>query len=235
MIFLSLNAGRSTALLLLDLSAAFDTTDQNILLNRLKHWFVVSSNAFNLLSSFLSSQYQVIGTSNVKSQPNLLEYGILQGSMLGPLLHFLNTTPLFSVISNHPGIQCHFYADHTQIYLLFSPELASSAFSTIKSCIRDVFSRMTSNKLSINSNKTGYFLFNPNNVNLPLNIINLSSNNISSNDTAKILDTIFQADMSMDKHISSVVESCFIQLYDFCCIHSFISKMLLSHLLMLFF
>ena len=84
--------------------------------------------------------------------------------MLGPSLYFLYTTPLLSVISNLPGIQCHFYADNTQIYLSFSPELASSAFSTIESCIRDVFSWMISNKLSVNPNKTEYLLFNPNNL-----------------------------------------------------------------------
>ena len=130
-IFVLLDAGRSTALLLLDLSAAFDTIDHSILLNRLKHWFGVSSTALNLLFSFLSGRLQVVVTSNVKSQPYLLKYGIPQGSLLGPLLNSLYTYPLLSVISNHPGIQCHFYSDDTQICLSFSPELASSAFSTI--------------------------------------------------------------------------------------------------------
>ena len=95
--------------------------------NRLKNCFGVSSTALYLLSSFLS----VIVTSNLKSQPNVLEYGVPQCSVLGFLLHSLYTIPLLSVISNHPGIQCHFNADDTQIYIWFSPELASSALSTI--------------------------------------------------------------------------------------------------------
>ena len=80
-IFVSLNAGHSTALLLQDLSTAFDTIDHSILLDRLKHGFGVSSTALNLLSSFLSGRSQVVVTSNVKSQPNLLEYGVPQGNL----------------------------------------------------------------------------------------------------------------------------------------------------------
>ena len=53
-IFVSLDAGRSTALLLLDLSAAFDTIDHSNLLNHLKNWFGILSIALNLLSSFFS-------------------------------------------------------------------------------------------------------------------------------------------------------------------------------------
>ena len=80
-IFFSLNAGCSTEMLLLDLSAAFDTTDHSILFNRLENWFGVSTTALNLLSSFLSGRFQVVVTSDVKSQRNLLEYGISQGNV----------------------------------------------------------------------------------------------------------------------------------------------------------
>ena len=139
-IFASLDAGRSTALLLLDLSAAFDTIDHNTLLHCLQHWFGFLSTALYLLSSLLFGRSQIVVTSKLKSQLNLLEYGVPQGSMLGPLLYSLYTTPLLSVISNYPGIQCHFYANDTLIYLSFSPELTSLALSAIESCIGDVFS-----------------------------------------------------------------------------------------------
>ena len=111
--------------------------------------------------------------------------------MLGPLLYSLYTNPLLSVISNHLIIQCHFYADDTQIYLSFSPKLTSLALSAIESCIRDIFSWMTSNKLSVNLNKTEYLLFYPNNINPPVNTINLDSNIISPYDSAKNLSVIF--------------------------------------------
>ena len=94
-IFVSLDASRFTALLLLDLSATFDITDHSILLNCLKNWFGVSSTALNLLASFLSGRFQVVVTSNVKSQPNLLRYRVTLCSVLGLLLYSLYSTPLF--------------------------------------------------------------------------------------------------------------------------------------------
>ena len=137
-ILASLDAGHCTALLL-DLSAAFDTADYSILTHRLQHWFVISSTVLNFLSSFLSDRSQTVITSASKSQPILLEYGILRGSILGPLLYSLYTTPLHFTISKYPGLRCHFYADDTQIYISFFFELTFSAFSSIESCIRDVF------------------------------------------------------------------------------------------------
>ena len=75
-IFVSLDAGHSTALLLLDLSAAFVKIDHCILLHRLQWWFGFSSTALNLLSSFISGRSQTVVTSKLKSQTNLLEYGV---------------------------------------------------------------------------------------------------------------------------------------------------------------
>ena len=107
----------------------------------------------------------------------------------------------------------------------FLPSLPrSSAFLTIESRARDVFSWMTSNKFSANPNKTEYLLFDPNNLNFPVNIINPGSNTISPSDCAKNLGLIFQTDMSMDKHVSSIVKSCFLQLRDFRRICPFSSK-----------
>ena len=83
---------------------------------------------------------------------------------------------------------------------------------------------MASNKLSVNPNKTGYLLFDPNKVNLLVNIVNFGSKTISSSDSATNLDVIFQTDISLDKYILSLVKLYFLQLLDFLHIRPFISK-----------
>ena len=83
---------------------------------------------------------------------------------------------------------------------------------------------MVANKLSVNPNKTEYLLFNPKNLNNPNCSINIDSNIISPTNSAKNLGVVFQSDMSMDKHISAVVKSCFLQLRDFHLICPLISK-----------
>ena len=78
--------------------------------------------------------------------------------------------------------------------------MASSAFTSIETCIKDIFTWMIGNKLSVNPDKTEYLLFNSKNINVPVSI-NLNLNTISPSECAKNLGVIFQSDMSMDKHI----------------------------------
>ena len=123
-------------------------------------------------------------------------------------------TPLHSIIPKYPGLRCHFYADDTQIYLSFSLELAFSALFSIESCFKDVFSWMIGNKLSINLDKTRYLLLNYKNINVPVSII-LNLNTVSPSESTKHLRIIFQSDMFMDTHISSVIKTYFLQFSDF--------------------
>ena len=136
----------------------------------------------------------------------------------------LYTTPLHSITSKYSGNHCHFCADDTQICISFSPENASFAVSIIESCIKDVFSWLVANKLSTNPNKTEYLLFYFKNINPQVININFDSDIISPSYSAKNLRVLFQSDMSLDIHISSISKSCFMQLRDFCHIRLLISK-----------
>ena len=104
------------ALTLLDLSAAFDTVDHNILFNCLKNWFGVDGTVLRWIKSYLSNHRQKVKIGNSFSDAFSLPYRAPQGSVLGPLLFTLYTTPLSNIISSF-NVTHHLYADDTQIYL----------------------------------------------------------------------------------------------------------------------
>ena len=67
-----------------------------------------------------------------------IQFGVPQGSVLGPLLFSLYTTPLGQVIKKYTGVKYHFYADDTQLFIHLSPDDSPKSFDRLKSCLNDI-------------------------------------------------------------------------------------------------
>ncbi len=84
--------------MLLDLSAAFDTIDHNILLNRLENSVGISGSALTRYKSYLSDRHQFVAVHEEVSYRSQVQYGVPQGSVLGPLLFTLYILHLGNII-----------------------------------------------------------------------------------------------------------------------------------------
>ena len=158
-LLMSMNNQRVTLLVLLDLSAAFDTVCHQILVDRLHSKFKVSGTALEWLRSYLSKRSQRVSIKGVSDGFDL-RHSVPQGSCLGPLLFSLYTSKIFDITETHlPEVNC--YADDTQLYLSFRPDVTSGSDEAIPSmtnCSADIRDWMISDKLMLNDSKTEILL-----------------------------------------------------------------------------
>ena len=139
-------------LVLLDLTAAFDTIDHEILLNRLKKSFLVSGTVLTWFEPYLTNRFYCVKVRNETSQNLPLIYGVSQGSVLGPVLFNMYTKPLSALIGKH-SISYHLYADDTQLYGASDTENIHQLIHTTTHYIQDISSWMNINKLKLNEDK----------------------------------------------------------------------------------
>jgi len=146
-----------SALVLLDLSAAFDTDDHQILLDRLSLNFGLSGSALSLLRSYLSNRTQSVLIDSCSSQPSSVISGVPQGSVLGPLLFSLYLTPLSDLLEKS-DVLYHCYADDTQLYISFSANDSYTYLSFLAEVLDSVHLWLSANRLSLNPAKTEFLL-----------------------------------------------------------------------------
>ena len=107
--------GAHSILILLDLSAAFDTVNHRILLTRLQEVARVSDQALKWFKSFLEEREYRVKLGDFYSEPIKVTCGVPQGSPLSPLLFNIYLRPLLAVIANL-GLRFQSYADDTQLF-----------------------------------------------------------------------------------------------------------------------
>ena len=157
-----------TCLVLLDLTAAFNTVDHSIPLYHLEKHFGIRGMALQWTESYLTNQSQrvVIGdtkTTGAKSESMSLKFGVPQGNVLGPILFTLYTCPLGQICAKH--VLYHLYTENQQIYLSFKagPTRMQSAHEDcilqLERCIEEIRNWVAINMLKLNDDKTEFIIF----------------------------------------------------------------------------
>ena len=215
-----MDTSKTTALVLLDLSAAFDTLDHSSIIELLSGWYGISGTALNWVRYYLSNRVQMVKLLDKLGEPFKTDYGVPQGSVLGPFLFTLYTTPLSSLISRH-NVCHHLYADDTQIYLSLSKTDPEMSLSLVQQCLQDVSDWMIASKLKLNPDKTEFILIGTKAQRdkfekyFPTKLLD---QDVTPTDSARNLGIEFDKDFNFKKHISKACRSCYHHIRDLRCL-----------------
>lgn len=98
---------------------------------------------------------QTVMIGGAKSISKYLNWGVLQGPVLDPILYFLYTTPIGDILRRYE-LDFHFCADDSQLY----PTRDEKPGERMEKCVREIDSWMVSNKLKQNGGKTELIIIN---------------------------------------------------------------------------
>ena len=196
-----------TALLLLDLSKAFDSIEHNILLQKLR-LIGVSKTSLEWFKSYLSDRRQFVRLAHQRSESRTITHGVPQGSILGPIL--------FSIyINDLPGIpnssSLESYVDDSKLFLSFVVKEMGEAVKRLNEDIRMVASWSCNHSLLINPEKTKLLVMGTRQLlsTLPEDFhVTLLGKEIYPVSSAKDLGIILDRSLTYDDHITEVVSKC---------------------------
>lgn len=204
---LALDSHNDVVLVMLDLSSAFDTIDYNILIDRLQSRYGITGTALEWITSYLTNRSQSTVINHCQSDPSLLEYGVPQGSVLGPLLFSLYVAPIEDIICAH-GLQPMLYADDTQVYLVAQRSNQSQLIDKLEHCIQDVTNWMFNNKLVCNGTKTDVVHFSSRHLQQhPIKLVEIDGTKIKTTTEVRDLGVMLDNNLTMASQVNSVCKS----------------------------
>ena len=197
-------------LVLLDLSAAFDTIEHSVLLQRFDESLGITETALAWCRSYFMDRYQAVNILGFSSVPRPLTSGMPQGSVMGPFGFPSYTGPVGRICERH-GIRYHFYADDTQLYLEFDIKDEADALKRLEACIEDIRLWMKSNFLKLNESKTEFLILGSKTQHQKLesNAILIGSESIQASSSARNIGAVFDSTASMKEHVQAICRACY--------------------------
>ena len=198
-VYEGLDEGSTVISLFLDFSKAFDCIDHKILLRKLER-YGIRGIVLQWFKSYLSDRKQFVSINSSTSSISSLNYGVPQGSILGPLLFiiFINDFPQSSNF-----FKFTLYADDSTLTCKFkhnNPDL-------IKNCLNNelinVHFWLVQNRIKINYDKTKFIIFNYRK-SINISSLDFSGHQIERTDSIKFLGMIIDEKLSFKKHINLI-------------------------------
>ncbi len=211
----TIDIGECVFLVLLDLSAAFDTVAHQILLDRLRTRFGIVDDALQWLKSYLQDRTQAVVISGASSSPVPLTCGVPQGSVLGPDLFTNYSSPIASIIRSF-GVSVHCYADDTQVHCSFTPGVNELEVRTrLEQCIDKLRDWMSHNMLKLNDSKTEFIIFGSSSLLDKVNThsIRIGQCDIEAVSSVRNIGAMFDSQLKMEVQVRHMCKNAWYNLY----------------------
>jgi hypothetical protein len=207
----SMDNKKLTALVLLDLSKAFDSVDHSILLKKLSN-IGVSDEALNWFKSYITDRKQFVRIGSSVSEVLPITHGVPQGAILSPLLFCIYINDLSRVPQ---ASELESFVDDSKIFMSFPIEDIASAKTKIEEDLKLVATWFFENKLFLNPEKTKLLLIGTRQLLgklLEETTITFLGEEITPTTNAKDLGLTLDSYLTYDYHIKNVVSSCMAKL-----------------------
>lgn len=136
--------------------------------------------------------------------------GVPQGSVLGPVLFSLYTSPIAHIAASH-SVSQHQYADDTQLFIsLSSATTIHDSVKNLEACLHSLYSWFCHNGLSLNANKSDLAIFGTSRRRqsyATLSSVDLAGTSVKLSDSINLLGVTFDDNLSFDSHVAAVCKS----------------------------
>lgn len=196
---LNFDSKKLTLGVFIDLRKAFDTVSHEILLMKLNSLGVTGS-AYEMLKSYLSNRYQIVKIGEFQSEPQLITFGVPQGSILGPLLFLIYINNIHEI-----GLKgdISLYADDTSLF--YSGSSISPIIEQAQNDLDLLNTWLKSNLLTINIAKTNYIIFAAKNKNIDQhNKLNIDGEALNRVHEEKYLGLVLDDQLTWKPHIENI-------------------------------
>ena len=226
-ILVGLDSKSGVVLILIDLSAAFDTVCHNKLINILANELKIQGTALKWFKSYLTGRTQRVVIGDTLSEPLELSFGVPQGSVLGPILFNIYVASLSNIFCD-AGFQTLSYADDNAGYQAFSLSCADTVLNEyVPTLLHNISNWMQQYFLKLNEDKTKLIVFGSKFFKSNMSINSITTTNgevISVVDKVKYLGAYLDDRLSMKHHINKITSQCYSNLRKIKSIRSFLTQ-----------
>ena len=215
-----------SVVLLLDLSAAFDTVDHDKLLFILEEEIGVTGVALKWFREFLTNRTQAVKIGDSLSEVALLLFGVVQGSILGPRLFNIYIRSIYKEVAP-TKFEIVGFADDHQLIKQFLIQLKVTALGDdIRNCLEVIAKWMNEHFLCLNQAKTKILVVAPPAIKKKIIIsgVILNESCIRFVESAKNLGVIIDSMLSFEEQVQKLVKSCFITIRKLSKVRSYLSQ-----------